>query len=369
MLEVNGLNKSFNGRQVNKDIGFKLEKGGIAVIIGPNASGKTTLLKSISGLIEPDSGVIIIDGETIYEKKPYMKKPRVNKPPYERNIGYVPSEPSLFPNLTLKGNIELPLKKRGWSRNDIERRVNELLEIFGLREYRDMYPGQLSNGLRQKASIARALSYNPSLLLLDEPLSPIDPVTRERLRNELFNLFNKLKVAVLLTTHLIEDILFFKERIIALVDGRIVYDGELSEHKILSSPYMLQALGFLVIPARIKKCNEGEALVAIDKVEKKIGYNTYASSCIDGRNSLIVVNPGYITLTPGKGDHYTLEASLLEEIDNLTSVKLVIDIWGRITTLTIPKNEWSKLNDFGGGKRILLYMSREHTYLIDQESG
>ncbi|ADV65273.1 ATP-binding cassette domain-containing protein [Desulfurococcus mucosus] len=370
MLEVHGLSKSFDGRAVNRDVSFRAEKGEIVVVVGPNASGKTTLLKSIAGLVEPDHGVILVNGDLVYEKKPGMRKARVNKPPYERNIGFVPTEHSLYPHLTLRGNLELPLRKRGWSRGDIDRRIRELLEVMGLEEYGDMYPGQLSNGLKQKASIARALSYNPPLLLLDEPFSAIDPVTREKLREEFLGLFRKLGVTVVMTTHLLEDIVFFRDHVLALVNGRVVYNGELVEERIVSSPYMLEMMGFISIPVTVKKCiGVDEAVVAAGSGEIKVRFNPRGSICSDGGKALLVVNPGFLGIEPPvNGDApVLLEAVLNSVVDELTGLKLDVEIEGKATRLPINESEWMRIQGVVKDGKIPLYVSSEHVYLVSRE--
>jgi len=371
MLEVRRLFKSFGEKLVVKDVSFKLAKGEIAVLIGPNAAGKTTILKSIAGLLEPDSGTIVIDGEIVYEKAPGARRARVNKPPNERNVGYLPAEPSLFPHLTIRENLELPLRKRGWSRSDIEKRVNEVLEASGLKGYEDHYPGELSSGLMQKASIARVLTYSPSIILLDEPFSSIDQASRERLRHEFLRLFRESNATILLTTHLLEDILFFKEHVIALINGRLAYNGGLSEEEVVSSPYMLELLGFLRIPVKTKKCiGYDEALVDIGGKESMVKYNPYTSACVENHDEYLVINPGFIEVSvdEGSGDGNVLEVFLRGYVDELASVKLIIEINGNSSVFRLDKSSWLKL---GGrvGDRLFLRVDREHLHLVDLWGG
>jgi len=369
MLEVYRVSKSFGAKLAVDNVTFKVRKGEVATLIGPNASGKTTILKLVAGLLEPDSGTIVIGGDIVYDKPPGDRRPRVNRAPYERNLGYLPQEPSLFPHLTVRENIELPLRKRGWSKADIAKRVREVLELTGLEGYENMYPRELSAGLRQKASIARILAYNPPLILLDEPFSQIDPASREKLRVELLDLFRRLGYTVLLTTHLLEDILFFRDHILAVVDGRLVYDGSLSEEEVVSSKYMVELLGFLSIPVKVIKCVEnGKAIVGMGGGEVTIEYNPHTSICREGSELHIVVNPGLLNIARGREastpNSVLLKAYIRDYVDEVTRVRLIAEIEGRIAKITIAKTEWMEVRE-SVGKEVFLRVAGEHVHLVE----
>jgi len=364
VLEVRSLVKSFERRVALNNVSFKLPRGEVAVVIGPNASGKTTLLKCIAGLLEPDSGAIIIDGEVAFEKPPGAAKPAVNKPPYERNVGYSPPEPLLFPHLTVRENLELPLRKKGWSRSDIARRVEEVLEATGLRAYANTRPHKLSSGLLQKASIAKALVYEPSIILLDEPFSFIDPATRPALRSELSELFGRLKATVLLTTHLLDDVLYFKRHVLVLVSSRVVYNGELSEESILKSEYLIDAVGFVKLRASVVECRgDGKAYVDFGGLKTEILYNQKTSMCSEGE-AVVVLNPSYLYASPSSDEDglVELEAVVQEFSHGIAGVGASVVIGSNVVKITLPIAVWSRV--YRGGDSIKLVTSREHVHVL-----
>jgi len=372
MLEVIGLRKRYGEIAANDGVSFKLERGKISVLIGPNASGKTTLMKSIAGLIDPDLGAIVVDGRVVFERSPSSSRPTVNIPPHARNVGYLPSEPSLFPHLTLRENLELPLRKRRWSRGDIERRIREVIEIASLEGYESYYPHQLSSGLRQKASIARILTYEPSVVLLDEPLSSIDKVTRERLRREMSELFGRTEAAVLISTHMLEDVVFFKDRVLAILNGRIIYDGELSEEKVASNQYMLDLFEFIKIPVRIVRClDDGEALIELNGKAASVRFNRSTGECLEGKQLHMVANPGFISVLDSRSgdacvDGNAIEARVVDHYDELTDVVVVAVLNGVAVKLRISKAEWLKLRKNISDK-LILCIPEDHLHLVSFE--
>jgi len=366
MLEVKALNKSFDNKIVLKNVSFKLKRGETVVLLGPNGSGKTTLLKCIAGLTTPDSGTIIVDDDVVFDKPIESRRVLVNKAPYERRLGYVPSEPSLYPHLTLRQNLELPLRKRGWSRSDIDRKIIEVVELMGLRGYEDKYPAQLSSGLARKASIARALIYQPPVLLLDEPFSSIDYLSRTRLRNELIELFSKLDSTVLLTTHLLEDVLFFKKHVIALYNSTIIYDDELLEEKVVSNDYLRDMLGFIKIDTVINRCvDEESAYININGENIYVKFNRDSSICREG-SGVLIINPGYIMFEKRTGDDSeepVLIKGRVESIeDKITHYEATLVIGVDTVKINIPRTMW-KNGLTKPGVEIELFIPSKHIYI------
>jgi NitT/TauT family transport system ATP-binding protein len=172
----------------------------IISIIGPSGCGKTTILKLISSIISPEKG------EITYQ---------------EKCVGLVPQEPSLLPSRNVKSNIELPLEVKKIKN---EERVDELINIVGLKGFEKLYPSQLSGGMKQRVSIARALVHEPKVLLMDEPFSALDEIIRERLNLELINIHNRLKQAIVFVTHNIEEAVFISNRVYVMsgFSGKII---------------------------------------------------------------------------------------------------------------------------------------------------
>jgi len=209
-LEVRGLRKTYGDIVALHGADLELRDGEFLTLLGPSGSGKTTLLLAIAGLNEPDSGEIRIDGKLAT----YL-------PPFKRDLGMVFQNYALFPHMTIYDNIAFPLKMRRWSAADTATAVRRVLEIVQLPDLADRYPRQLSGGQQQRIALARALVYEPSVVLMDEPLGALDKKLRDRLQLEIKQLHRQLGIAVLYVTHDQEEALVMSDRICLMRDGRI----------------------------------------------------------------------------------------------------------------------------------------------------
>jgi len=205
-LKINNITKIFeaNGNKLHvlDSISFDVKEKEFLTIVGPSGCGKTTLIKIIAGLETPTSGRIILDENKIH--KPSKK------------IGYVPQEYSLFPWKNIKENIRFGLKLQGVKRVDAEKKIEELLNLIGLSEFREYYPKDISGGMKQKVAIARALAIDQTLLLLDEPLISIDAQNRNKLQDDILNIWKKSERTILFITHNIDEAIYLSDRIIIL---------------------------------------------------------------------------------------------------------------------------------------------------------
>jgi len=199
MLDVKMVSKNYGSLEVLSKVTFKVKRGEFVVIVGPSGCGKTTLLKIIAGLETPTTGFVLIDG----------------KPPNPRhqNIGYVFQEDSLFPWRTVEGNVRFGLEVRGLSARNI---VKEVIALVGLEGFEDYYPYQLSGGMRKRVEIARVLSVNPSLILMDEPFGDLDAQTRWIMHKELWAIHEKFKKTTILVTHNVEEAVYLADKVIVL---------------------------------------------------------------------------------------------------------------------------------------------------------
>lgn len=205
---------------------FEAEGGELIVLLGPSGCGKTTLLKMINRLYEPTSGRIFVDGTEIRELPATMLR---------RKIGYVIQQTGLFPHMRIADNIAVVPRLLGWEQGRIDARIDELLTLVGLPlGYRQRFPRQLSGGEQQRVGIARALAADPATILMDEPFSAIDAITRSRLQDELRQIQQKLRKTILFVTHDVEEALKLADRIIVMRLGEIVqFDTPLA---ILTNP-------------------------------------------------------------------------------------------------------------------------------------
>lgn len=228
MIEFQHIHKSYKNHVVIKDISMTIEEGDLVAIIGPSGCGKTTVLKMINRLIKPTQGHIYLRGEDI-EKK--------NVIALRRNIGYVIQQTGLFPHMTIAENIEIiPKLEKKLTPAQIRQNTIELMNMVGLspEQYLDRYPTQLSGGQQQRVGIARAFAANPEVILMDEPFSALDPITRSQLQEELVALQAQLKKTIVFVTHDMNEAIKIADKICIIHQGEIVqYD---TPENILKNP-------------------------------------------------------------------------------------------------------------------------------------
>lgn len=218
MIEFVNVSKEFKDKKVLHDISFTINDNELVAIIGASGCGKTTTLKMINRLIVPTKGKILIDGKNIEE---------IDKTELRRSIGYVIQQMGLFPHMTVKENIELIQKLEKKDPKEIEENTNRLMEIMDLDGdlYLNKYPPDLSGGQQQRVGVARALANNPKVILMDEPFSALDPITRSNLQDELVELHKKMNTTIVFVTHDMDEAIKIADRIIIMKDGDIVqYD-------------------------------------------------------------------------------------------------------------------------------------------------
>jgi putative spermidine/putrescine transport system ATP-binding protein len=209
-VSVESLSKHYGAVTALDDISLYVGSGELVALLGPSGCGKTTLLRCIAGLERPDAGTVSIGGEDI-----------TDHPPRRRSIGMVFQSYVLFPNMTIRENAGFPLKVRGWSRAEIAVRVDELIDLVGLREQADRYPHQVSGGQQQRGALARALAPDPDVLLLDEPLSALDALVRTRLRDEIRRIQQHVKTTAFYVTHDQAEAMAIADRVAVMNQGRI----------------------------------------------------------------------------------------------------------------------------------------------------
>ncbi|KOX92073.1 ABC transporter ATP-binding protein [Haloarcula rubripromontorii] len=203
-IVVDGVSKAYDSVQALSNVSLAVRDGEFCCIVGPSGCGKTTLLRTIAGLDAADSGSILVDGD------------RVTEPGLDR--GMVFQEYALFPWRTVRGNIRFGLDRPACDCADCEQRIRELVDLVGLAGFEDAYPTELSGGMKQRVGIARALAVDPEILLLDEPFGSVDARTRDRLHNELLDIWAETRQTVVFVTHDIDEAVKLADRIVVLDD-------------------------------------------------------------------------------------------------------------------------------------------------------
>ena len=215
-----GVGKQFAGHWVFRDITFSCPSGQTTAIVGESGSGKTTLLQLVNGVLRPNEGTVEVLGEAVPEQ-------RVEA--FRRRIGYAVQGAGLFPHMTVRQNVDLLARLERWPREDIESRFAELLEEMGLdASLADRYPNQLSGGQQQRVGLCRALMLKPGLLLLDEPFSAVDPITRMELYEQFMHAQQHEGVSALLVTHDMREAVRLAQHLVIVGSGEILQDGETS---------------------------------------------------------------------------------------------------------------------------------------------
>ncbi len=216
-LRMEGVTKRYSasGRPAVDDLSLDVPPGEVCVIIGPSGCGKTTALRMINRLIEPTSGRITIDDAPITSLSPHELR---------RRIGYVIQQVGLLPHLTVAANVATVPRLVGWGADRTGERVDEMLTLIGLPpdEFATRYPAELSGGQQQRVGLARALAADPPIMLMDEPFSAVDPVTRLRLQADFLALQRQVAKTVVFVTHDIDEALRMADRIAIMRDGRLV---------------------------------------------------------------------------------------------------------------------------------------------------
>lgn len=219
MIEFKNVTKTYSeGSFAIKDLNLEINNGELVTLIGPSGCGKTTTMKMINKLVEPTAGQIIVNGTEIS---------KVNPVELRRSIGYVIQQIALFPHMKIKDNVAIVLKLNKVKKNEYLKRVDELLELAGLDPeiYRDRYPNELSGGQQQRIGVIRALAAEPNIILMDEPFSALDPISRGQLQQELKELQKKIKKTIVFVTHDIDEAFKLADRIVLMKDGEIVQYG------------------------------------------------------------------------------------------------------------------------------------------------
>lgn len=231
MINLINISKSYGYNHAVKTFDLNIESTETTVLIGPSGCGKSTILRTIIGLISPDTGEINIEGKTLSTE---------NVVSLRRKMGYVIQEGGLFPNLSAEENVSLMASYMSWEKDHIQERIDELCDLTKFpKDALGRYPIQISGGQRQRLSLMRALMLDPDILLLDEPLGALDPLIRKELQDDLKKIFSSLRKTVVMVTHDMGEAAFFGDKIVLIKDGEIIQEGSITELiKTPSNPFV-----------------------------------------------------------------------------------------------------------------------------------
>lgn len=324
MIQVNSISKSFGAKKVLANLKLEVKDSEIICLLGPNGCGKTTLLNILAGLATQDEGNIYIDNELVSGVDGVKK---VNLKPSERKVGYVFQTVSLFPHMRVKDNIAYGLKAMHLPKKEVQMRTEKLLDFVSLREYANSYPNQLSGGQKQRTALARSLATEPKVLLLDEPVSAIDPQLRESFRLELKSYLQKLKITVVYVTHNLSEAFIMSDRVAVMGNGRIEQIGTAGE--IFDKPkssYVARFLGINTFKGKALKMRDG--LLELEAGGVSL-LASAADSGLEGKAVVATLKPEDIKLTnlnskPNVGN--AVEGQITEMTAMRSTAQVTLDV-------------------------------------------
>lgn len=296
-LKVEGISKNFNQFTALNNVSFDIRKNEFVCLLGPSGCGKTTLLRIIAGLEEPNAGRVYVNGKDVTEL-----------PPAKRNFGIVFQSYALFPNLTALQNIEFGLKTRKYPKKAVKEKALEALNLVDLLHVKDKYPAQLSGGMQQRVSLARAIALEPDFLLLDEPLSALDAKVREKLRYEIRAIQEKIGITTIMVTHDQEEALTMADRIVVMNHAQIMQAGtpqEVYHHP--NQPFVANFIGSMNFLN-----SDTNQMMAIRPEHVQVTND-------DGANAVIEA-------VEFKGPVYRVKAKITEKESKLFNQKLLVDL-------------------------------------------
>lgn len=303
-LELKNIGKKYGEKQVLKDINIDIEKGEFICLLGPSGCGKTTLLRIIAGLEDRNEGQVFLDGKDI-----------TKLPPDKRGFGIVFQSYALFPNMTAAKNIAFALKQKKLSNSEIEKKVEEVLSIVGLKEEGNKYPREMSGGQQQRIAIARAIALEPKFLLLDEPMSALDAKVRTKLRTDIRRLQKEFKITTIMVTHDQEEAMTMADRIAVLNGGDIMQIG--TPQEVYETPKNLFTAKFI-----------GE------------------TNCIEKDEEVYTVRPEFVQVSKDSSKELNGEILNVEFRGSFVRVEIapIKDSKNSLILSDIPIKEWINLN-------------------------
>lgn len=221
MITLEGISHSYKSKEVLNNLILEIEANKLTCLLGGSGCGKTTILRLIAGLGIPISGKIIIENKIVTENK------QILIPPYQRNIGFIFQDLALWPHFTVYKNIAFGLMER--KENNVKEKVLNMLKFFGLNNYDNKYPHQLSGGQRQLVAIARSLVLEPKILLMDEPLANLDVKLKRKILEHIENLKKKFNLTIVYVTHDHKEAFAIADKIIVMDEGKIEATGTVTE--------------------------------------------------------------------------------------------------------------------------------------------
>jgi len=352
-LELSHLRKRYGGVTAVDDISLTVEHGEIVSLLGPSGCGKTTTLNMLAGFLAPDEGAILVDGKPVHDL-----------PPERRNTGMVFQNYALFPHLTVARNVAFGLEMRKVPRGDMESRIKRAIELARLSGFEERFPRELSGGQQQRVALARALVVEPSLLLLDEPLSNLDAALREEMRFEIREIQRRVGITTVFVTHDQTEAMAISSRLAVMNRGRIVQAGTPEEiYRAPADAFVARFIGQAnLLPAKVVERIGDAAIVELGDGSRARIAN--AGTATTGQDVSIVVRPEDMLVTAPREGLNVVHATLGEVTYLGAATRLVATVGNQVLTVMCNR----PATELRTGAPVELAWDPAHCSLIAAES-
>jgi len=357
ILKVKNLSKNFGKVKAVQEVSFEATEGRVLSLLGPSGCGKTTMLRCIAGFENPDRGEIYLDDRKI-----------TSIPPEKRGIGMVFQNYALWPHMTVYGNLAFGLQIRKVPKDEITKKIKKVLGMVQLEGYENRYPRQMSGGQQQRIAMARALVFEPGIMLLDEPLSNLDAQLREEMRFEFIELQKKLGITAIYVTHDQAEALVISDKILILDQGKMIQFGTPKE--IYSNPKNKFVAGFIAVTSfingRIDSFTEEKKKVIV-KTDDSLVIHGFNNSFDIGQKVSVAMRMNVIKFIQdeNKSDKNTVnifKGKIIQSsyLGNIIDYKIKVGSW------EIRTNSDAKYN-FKVGEEVTFYLSPEDIIVTREE--
>jgi ABC-type Fe3+/spermidine/putrescine transport system ATPase subunit len=362
-LSIRTLSKVFTGKSAKviaiNDVSLDVQEGELFTLLGPSGCGKTTTLRCIAGFERPTSGTIH-----------FLGKDFTTIPPFRRNIGMVFQSYALFPHLSIFENVAYGLKMRELARHEIDKKVDNILHLVGLEATKKRKPSELSGGQQQRIALARALVYNPQLLLLDEPLSNLDAKLRVYMREEIRRIQQQAKVTTIYVTHDQDEALSISDRIAVMHAGKVSQIGTPDE--IYEKPNSIRVADFIghanFLECTVNKRDKHSLLLIFPSAEE-ISLDSRSNKFSDFSNpqGVLFVRPERIKIIPAPGDPNTLNGKVKRILYLGSVVRYFVEVFPRVTPQEVLVDENRRIKGVYEGDEVALVFKEEDVGLFDPD--
>jgi len=362
-LSIQHLSKTFQGKSERvvavDDVSFDVSEGDLFTLLGPSGCGKTTTLRCLAGFEKPTDGKI-----------QFLGRDYTTIPPFRRNIGMVFQSYALFPHMSIFDNVAYGLRMRKTPRREMEERVNRIIQLVGLQETQKRKPSELSGGQQQRIALARALVYEPQLLLLDEPLSNLDAKLRVYMREEIRRIQQEANVTTIYVTHDQEEALSISDQIAVMSDGKIDQIG--SPDDIYENPQTVHVADFIghanFLKCSLQEKNKQAMVLSFPSNETVLlDGNLKRFSAFKGSDGLLFIRPERLEARSGSGKANSLRGEVKRILYLGSQVRYFIEVFQQTTPIEVLVDKNRRIKDVKEGDDVALSFHHDDVGFFPQE--